>query len=260
MRIRLFEFGDQAWYPDSLRNYGTDYLETLFRVSGAYSPAVPLIAGLMKQTGSEEIVDLCSGAGGPILPLVEPLGRELGSLRVRLTDKFPNLRAFERLTELSDGVITGEPNPVDVFATDHGPDGLRTMFDALHHFEPEQVGAFLRNLASSRRPIAIFDAVDRSAASIAMAVFIPIFVLLATPAVRPFRWTRLLWTYAIPILPLLIFWDGLVSHMRGYRERDLQPIVGEIADYTWQVGRTRPGLGGITYVLGLPSEEATPGA
>ena len=33
----------------------------------------------------------------------------------------------------------------------------------------------------------------------------------ATPFVRPFRWSRLLFTYVIPLIPLLVLFDGTVS-------------------------------------------------
>src|SRR5450759_4223616 len=32
-----------------------------------------------------------------------------------------------------------------------------------------------------------------------------------TPWIRPFRWSRLLWTYLIPIIPLVFLFDGVVS-------------------------------------------------
>jgi len=35
-------------------------------------------------------------------------------------------------------------------------------------------------------------------------------------------WVQILFTYVVPILPLLIFWDGLVSQLRTYSVQELE--------------------------------------
>ena len=39
-------------------------------------------------------------------------------------------------------------------------------------------------------------------------------VLLATPFILPFRWSRLFWTYIVPALPLVLTFDVVVSLLR----------------------------------------------
>jgi hypothetical protein len=92
----------------------------------------------------------------------------------------------------------------------------------------------------------------------------PLLVLLLTPGIRPFRWARLFWTYAVPVVPAVIWWDGLVSCLRAYAREELEEMVAglrrEAADaggarYRWSVGETRRGLLPVTYVMGWPEEE-----
>jgi hypothetical protein len=73
---------------------------------------------------------------------------------------------------------------------------------------------------------------------------------------RPFRWSRLFWTYVIPIVPFVVLFDGVVSCLRTYRPRELREIIGKLtgSEYEWKVGEY---LGmqnsmSITYLIGYP--------
>ena len=81
-------------------------------------------------------------------------------------------------------------------------------------------------------------------------------MLVTTPFVRPFRWSRLILTYLLPILPLLCLWDGIVSCLRTYSPRELRQLVRDLEsdDYRWEVGEFR--FAGtplsVPYLLGWP--------
>src|SRR6185436_4078426 len=99
---------------------------------------------------------------------------------------------------------------------------VRTMFSAFHHFQPQGARRILADAFQRRRAICVFEATARTPAAIASTLLIPFFVLALTPLVRPLSWTQILFTYIIPILPLLIFWDGLVSQLRTYSVDELR--------------------------------------
>ena len=99
-RFHLFELEDLAWFPRVLRDYATDYLQFIEHSLGLHRPVMPLLRDLLERTGSERIVDLCSGGSGPLLAVVRAL-RESGlEVRALLTDKYPNLDAFKRAEAL----------------------------------------------------------------------------------------------------------------------------------------------------------------
>ena len=52
----------------------------------------------------------------------------------------------------------------------------------------------------------------------------PIYLWIATPFIRPFRWRRLFWTYVVPLVPLTCWWDGLVSQFRAYTPSELEDL------------------------------------
>ena len=201
----------------------------------------------MTRDGVNNIVDLASGAGGPI-PIVAEEIRRLGfDLNVTFTDRFPNPAATP---------FRYCPEPVDARRIHETLAGIRTMFASFHHFRPDEAGDILRDAFDRRTPICIFEATSRPAA--VTAVLIPLLVLVLTPKVRPVSWTQIVFTYLVPILPLLIFWDGLVSHLRTYSATQLGELTHAFAasDYVWQTGTHRPQGApfGFPYLIGRPAQ------
>lgn len=132
--------------------------------------------------------------------------------------------------------------------------GLRTMFNAFHHFAPKSARLVLQNAVQARQPVGIFEIPERSLIMMVAFLFTPVYVALATPFVRPFRWTRLLWTYVIPLIPLTCWWDGLVSECRAYTVAEMLAMTQGFDDYDWKADRVEvPGrLGHLTHLLGIP--------
>jgi hypothetical protein len=221
-----------------------------------YAPAAPLLARALERTGASRVVDLCSGGGGPWVDLLGRL-RALGhtALRVQVTDYYPNRAAFARLRELSGGAIEGAIEPVDATNVPAYLDGFRTMFTALHHFRPDVARRVLAGAVRRQRGIAVFEITLRSVLGIVGMVFFALGVLLFTPFIRPFRWSRLFWTYVIPVVPLLAWWDATVSSLRSYTVEELSEMAGDLgAGYVWDVGIVRVPLPAVsmTYLIGTP--------
>jgi hypothetical protein len=87
-------------------------------------------------------------------------------------------------------------------------------------------------------------------------LLVPLIVLIVTPAIRPFRWSRILFTYFIPVIPLAIAWDGIVSCLRTYSVDDMR-VMAEAVDeswYRWEAGSLRSADSpmSIQFLLGVP--------
>ena len=52
----------------------------------------------------------------------------------------------------------------------------------------------------------------------------PLRVLLATPFILAFRWSRLFWTYLVPALPFVLTFDVVVSLQRVYSVEELRRL------------------------------------
>ena len=110
-----------------------------------------------------------------------------------------------------------------------------------------------------RRPIGVFEKAGRSFLPILAIPVLPVALTASTLFIRPFRWSRLLWTYLfrkVPLLvPLYITWDAFVSCLRTYSVEELQELVDSLdcEGYTWEIGvdAARPALD--SYLIGYPS-------
>lgn len=254
-RLHLFEFEDQGWFPASLRNAMTAYLESAYRITPFPKAWAERMAPLLQANGIAQLVDLGSGSGGPV-PLVLQALAERG-LRVCavLTDLYPP--ASHKPAKSAE--IQYWPKAVD--ATQVPPDltGIRTMFACFHHFRPERARRILKDAFVHRVPICIFEATSRTPAAVLSAILIPILVLILTPRIRPLSSAQVLFTYLIPILPLLMFWDGFVSHLRTYSVGELTELAGDFRadDYSWEIGEINLQRlpAGVPYLIGRPRTE-----
>jgi len=246
-----------AWFPAVWRDLLTDFLSFFASAFRPYACVAPLLADALKGAGAARIVDLCSGAGRPLLSLVPALRRlGLPDLQVTLTDKYPNLEALENVDEEIGVVVTYVASPVDALDVPPNLKGFRTLFTSFHHFRPDAARAVLADAVSKDEGIGIFEYTERNVLIWTLpTLLIPVFVWLCTPFLRPLGWRRLLWTYLIPVVPMIAMWDGLVSNLRTYSVGELNDLVEQVADdrYEWKIGRARSiGLSRVTYAIGTP--------
>ena len=258
-RIHFMEFHEQPWFPASFRDYVTDALQFGFNLLKLYSPAVPLLQRVVDSTGSRSIVDMCSGGGGPWLDLSRKLqSRKLHGdppgLQIWLTDKYPNLGTFQNVSATSENHIGYYPGSVDATSVPHELKGLRTMFTSFHHFSPEDARAILQNAVDAGESIGVFEIPRRAPSTIGLTFGLVFMLFVCTPWIRPFRWSRLFWTYLVPIIPLVLLFDGVVSCLRTYRPQELREMVTKLTatDYQWEIGEDSTRRAPITYLIGYP--------
>ncbi len=255
-RLHLFELEDQSWVPSSWRNFMTDYLRHVEGQFGLFRHALAPLKRALDDSRAERIIDLCSGGGGPLAEILNQWQSEGRVVTAVLTDLYPNAEAFAAAQRQTGGRISFYATPVDARTVPSDLAGLRTIFNGFHHFRPEQARAVLADAVGARAPIAVFEVADRTLTAILPLLFVPLFVWLITPFIRPFRWSRLLWTYVIPILPFAVLWDGMVSYLRAYTPDELLAMgrAVEAKEYCWEAGYhsadNTPGR--MTYLIGVP--------
>lgn len=264
-RRHLFEWEDQPWLPRTLRDFITHHLQYTFSVPATEplrEAVVDILAPPLKRSGETSIVDVCSGGGGPLIPVIPSLSARLGTkVTARLTDLFPNEAAFKAIERDTGGTVTGDLSPVSAFDVPPGLGRFQTVFTALHHFKPDGAKRVLADAAAKGRTIAVIEPFNRkSAAATAIGGFL--LGLLRTPFMGRMTPARFLWTYPIPIAPLILSWDGFVSCLRAYTPDELLAMGREVApDYKWEAGEREVVLPRVkltlTYLIGEPTGART---
>jgi SAM-dependent methyltransferase len=258
-RRQWIEISDEPWCPRGIRSAVTDYSRFVTELSGIYSGVAPLLIDALERTGSRLVLDLGSGAAGPWLRL-QPRLRKMGmDVTVCLSDHNPDIVAFERARRLSRDAIMYHAEPVDATRVPIGLPGFRTMFSAFHHLDPRQARATLADAVAQREGIAIFEGGQRSVLMLLAVLPVPVRILLAVPFIRPFRWFTLLWTYLIPVLPIVLLFDSIVSMLRMYDTEELRELTTGLDRYRWSAGtvRGKPIPFPVHYLIGVPIERGT---
>lgn len=253
-RVHFFEIADFKWFPQFLRNYLTDFLQFLSNKTKMYKPIIPILEKGLELCKTNQIIDLASGGGGGILWLNSELLKSKPDLKILLTDLYPNINAFNHTINKAKN-IEFIHNSVDVKKVPKNLKGLRTQFLSFHHFRPKEAKLILQNAVDSKTGIAIFEAQERTIPSILAMIFSPISVLFTTPFIKPFKIGRILFTYIIPIVPLVTFWDGIVSSLRTYSVKEMTDLVNQLEnkdDFYWDINKVKSGPGTILYLLGTP--------
>jgi SAM-dependent methyltransferase len=258
-RRHWIEISDEPWCPRGIRNAVTDYSRFVTELSGIYNVVAPLLIDALQRTGGRLILDLGSGAAGPWLRL-QPLLRKLGmDVTVCLSDHNPDVIAFERARRLSRHAIVYHAEPVDATQVPSGLPGFRTMFSAFHHLDPGQARAALADAVAHGEGIAVFEAGQRKILMLLAVLPVPIRILFAVPFIRPFRWSTLLWTYLIPVLPIVLLIDSIVSMLRMYNIDELRDLTIGLDRYHWSTGTVRAKLipFPVAYLVGVPIGSAS---
>ncbi len=262
-RMSLFEFEDFSWCPVFFRKYLTNYLRSMHRVLKTHEVIAPLLERALRETKEQSIIDLCSGSGGPIVDAVRLASQNLeGPVRVTMTDLYPNPEAIQRTKEENDPTVVYLESRIDAANVPADLEGIRTMICSFHHMPPTVAKAILTDCFQKRKGLCIFEISDNSAPNFLWWIPLPIgfiLTLLMTPFVRPLSLGQLFFTYIIPIMPIMIAWDGAASNARTYTKEDLLQLIREAnledESYRWEIEPvTKKGVPGkMLYLLGLPS-------
>src|SRR6516225_4826505 len=130
-RVQFIEIHDQPWFPAFLRDEVTDDLQVLLNIGKPYADIVPQLREAIEHSGTDRVLDLCSGAGGPWLWLAGALKRSGLRVRVELSDKYPNAKARERIRSDSED-LHYHAQSVDAANVPRGLRGFRTLFTSFH--------------------------------------------------------------------------------------------------------------------------------
>ena len=256
-RLHLFEWEDLSWFPDIYREYITDLLQYQLTAFDVYSPIIDKISKIMEVSKSNRLIDVCSGASGPMLSISNNLSEQgVSDFKITLTDKYPNLNAFQKISEKSQGKIDFIQKSVNVLNFPQELKGVRTFFSSFHHFKPQQAKQIIQAMIDDGMPICIFEFTERSVVNLLKVIFFGfLLVWINTPFIRPFKFNRLFWTYIIPVVPLTYSWDALVSHIRTYTIEEIKQMLDQIEEsqrYDWELGKIASPKSGfnITYIIG----------
>mgnify|MGYP001796717006 CR=1 FL=1 len=223
-RKQLPQINQQSCLPNHLKTLVSEFLTWFTTTIRATKPFVPFVDEALAHANIRRLnnIDIAVGAG---IDAVKPyLATDIEVVNLSLETFDPNL------------------------------EGAYSFFNCFHTLTPEDATRYLTQLAQAGKPVIVAEGNnDNWWQAVGMTVFVPLTVLLASPFVTPFRWTRLVFTYLLPVLPVIIVADGVIALFKLYNPDDLNELTAQIdvPNYTWTAGKADNGRGGkIMYLLG----------
>jgi hypothetical protein len=250
-RLELFEFEDFNWLPDYIRTGVTNLIKVFHGLIGTTDVLVEVITNCRKKINFNQILDLGSGSGGPMIEVVDHINRnhQAGEpIMLLLSDKYPNANTVKRINDLDLPSVRYLTNSVDALEMENSPSGLKTMIASFHHMRPNTAKQILSAAESNKVPILIYELAENNIPVVVWWLFLPVSLtilvimsLIMTPFVRPLTLSQIVFTYLIPVIPIVYAWDGQASIMRTYTFEDIKALLGERKNesYVWEIGQAR---------------------
>jgi hypothetical protein len=146
---------------------------------------------------------------------------------------------------------------VDAASVPKSLQGFRTIFSSFHHFPDTLARAVLADAVSAGEGFAMTEVTSRTMRAFATMLLMPLFAWVLTPRMRPFRWSRLLLTYLLPLIPFVVLWDGLVSCFRTRTPQELLRLTTPFPEYDWTAGYAPGSWLAPVYLIGRPKPSPT---
>lgn len=257
-RVQAFEFNDSARTPKFLRDLVVESLSRTLQWGHVLRGLVPPFQRFLAASGATEVLDLCAGAAGPATILASEM-RAGGQPppRFLLTDLYPQMDAWEAARAEHPGDIDFVQEPVDATRIpEHLAKGrARAIINAFHHFPPDIARELLADAVRGSAGIFVSEAFERNPLGFLPMTAAGLPALLANPILsKRDRLAKAAVTWLSPIAAGISLWDGIVSTLRIYSERDLREMVAPLGDsFTWEYGNYAfAPLGKGAYFFGVP--------
>jgi hypothetical protein len=266
-RLQLFEFLDLPWVTGWPRQGMLEYLNfLLYRMTEPYKGVDRVMADWAAEAGQSAVLDMGSGGGGHVDWMIrhaDASGQRLP--RFVLSDLFPqpNLPTYESIQAKHGKDKVGFiSRSVDACSPKENSFRLRSMFSIFHHLTPEQARRMLASACAESDGILIAEGVRRAVLpALMMVTLLPVYMFVMPFAAPHFTVRRLVFSALIPIIPLMMVFDGVASVLRAYTGNEIVGLFPKEAHDSFDIKtHTFRFLGGIfstTVVTALRRRNAT---
>ena len=240
------ELEDQAWFPDVFRRYQVEYIGSIVTWFKFYSPLVADIQKLTDENKTIVIQDLCSGSGIPAIYMHRQLK---GNYQTILSDKFP-VSSFTNSNEIS--YLKEE---VDVLLLEPQPSVCYTMYNGFHHFSNTEQQLLVKKMIAKKNPFFIAEILTPGFFTMMKIILTTTLIqLLTAPFVKPFSFTRLFFTYIIPVNLFTVLYDGIISVIRSKTAKQYADLLGSLSanEFKISIHQHSNWKGRVVCIKGMP--------
>jgi hypothetical protein len=220
----LFEFMDQPSLPASLHATLREVLAFHLHVTLGYYYRWAARSALDRAEREHLplVTELGAGAAGFSQTLAALIRDRGDGVQVEISDLRPDAERYRQLEHAFPDLVHARTEPRDFITTPpESREALVVFSAAFHHIPPADREAAMRTLASRR--VMIFESVTRTlpamlgcAVGFLPALLTPLYFVRTSSG----RWRRFLWCWLVPVAPVMVAWDGVVSCLRCWTEAE----------------------------------------
>lgn len=155
------------------------------------------------------------------------------SVNFVFTDLHPNISSWDRIArenpyiEYVRSSVDASQVPASLVQGGNGEKVMRLFNVSFHHFDDGLTKKFLKDTVETSDGIVIIELQDRSFASFVADSFLPFGMLFLAPS---YAWQNrysaaFMFTWLIPITPLVLFFDGYVSSLRTREPEEVEAVL-----------------------------------
>ncbi|MCI0530396.1 MAG: class I SAM-dependent methyltransferase [candidate division Zixibacteria bacterium] len=230
-RIKWFEFHQQDWLPDYLKVRQLEGIFQILKSVGFDQSLLTLFRKLQANTNAEIYLDLGSGAGNVMRFLAEECGRRINFI---LSDINPKIDSYQLLKQTYPQ-IDYIPQSVDIATADVVLKGKAiTMISTFHELDQKQAQRAIGKLFRHSRGFLIIEPFSKWWKQMFLFPAMLVSLFLVPFRIRPWSTGMFIFTWLIPLLPLMHMHDGLVSWLRSYGEKDFRQMIHECSPVGWE--------------------------
>lgn len=223
-RKQITQIINVGWFPKFLKTLIAEFLSWFVVKVNATKPFIPVIEDVLNKTNHNRIINIEFDVGAGIETVKPFLKDDVTVDSIHIT----NFNTSEK--------------------------GVYLFVNSFHQLNSEKAKKILQDIVDSGNPVVVVEGNNDSLWQIVgMTVFVPLTVLLTAFFVKPFRISRVIFTYLIPILPIIIVIDGCIALLKLYNPTDLLELTSSLErnNYEWKAGKNDNGRGGkIMYLTG----------
>ncbi len=223
-RKQITQIINVSWFPKFLKTLVAEFLSWFVVKVNATKPFIPVIEDVLNKTNHKRIINVEFNIGAGI-ETVKPF--------------------------LKDDVTV---DSIHISNFNTSEKGVYLFVNSFHQLNSKKAKKILQNIVDSGNPIVVVEGNNDSLWQIVgMTVFVHLTVLFTALFVKPFRFSRIIFTYLIPILPIIIVIDGCIALLKLYNPTDLLELTSSLErnNYEWKAGKNDNGRGGkIMYLTG----------
>lgn len=225
-RMQGYEFNDDPRLPASVHSGIVDVVSWGLKFGKVYDQAGDILERFAKQTHSNALLECCSGAAGPSQTLAEKLSLLSDPPKLYMSDLMPQVESMARAKKKFPKVLDFVPESVDANKIPAAYSKLPRVFTTgFHHFNPENAASIIEKALTESNGILILEPYQRNFKSLFTHFSGWPLSFLVPWTKKPFELKKIFLTNAVPVIPSLLFLDGVTSILRTYQFDELEKMI-----------------------------------